>query len=210
MNSNILDSGLFSDQYTVYRKDREETVQNKRGGGILMALKKYIISRRRADLEPDCEIMVCDLQASNAKKTALVLCYRPPSFDNEFFCTAMNNTLQAVHHEYDNVCVFGDFNFPSIDWSDNENMQNLGRVSFKEIMSEFGHSQIKDVISNSAGNILDLIFANISEIISTVSEFPCIFPTDHAVLKFSIFIPETRHNKKNGLFIIIKQPSGMS
>ena len=96
-------------------------------------------------------------------------------FDNEFFCTAINNTLQAVHHEYDNVCVFGDFNFPSIDWSGNGNTLNLsscGRVSFKEILSEFGHSQINDVISNSACNILDLIFANIPEMISTVSEFP--------------------------------------
>ena len=77
--------------------------------------------------------MVCDLQASNAKKTALVLRYRPPCFDNEFFCTAMYDTLQAVHHEYDNVC---DFNFTSIDWSGNENTPNLGscgRVSFKEI-----------------------------------------------------------------------------
>ena len=43
LNSNILDSELISDQYTVYRKDREETVQNKRGGGILMAFKKYIL-----------------------------------------------------------------------------------------------------------------------------------------------------------------------
>ena len=97
------------------------------------------------------------------------------------------------------MCVFGDFNFPSIDWSGTENTQNLGscgRVSFKEIMSEFGHSQIDDVISNSAGNILDLIFANIPEMISTVSEFPCIFPTDRAVLKFSIFILKTRHSKK--------------
>ena len=63
-------------------------------------------------------------------------------------------------------------------------------------MSEFGHSQINDVISNSASNILDLNFTNIPEIISTVSEFPSLFPTDHAVLKFSIFIPKTRHNKK--------------
>ena len=47
LNSNILDSELFSDQYTVYRI--------------------------RADLEPDCEIMVCDLQASNAKKQLLFL-----------------------------------------------------------------------------------------------------------------------------------------
>ena len=73
---------------------------------------------------------------------------------------------------------------------------SCGRVSFKEIMSEFGHSQINDVISNSAGNILDLIFANIPEMISTVSEFLCIFPTDHAGLKFSIFIPKMRHNQK--------------
>ena len=143
LNSNIFESELFSDQYTVYCEDREETVQNKRRGGILMAFKKDIISHRRADLEPDCEIMVFDLQASNAKKTALVLCYRPPSFDNEFFCTAVNNTLQAVHHEYDNVCVFGDFNFPSIDWSGdkkNPNLGSCGRVSFKEIMLKFGYS----------------------------------------------------------------------
>ena len=38
----------------------------------------------------------------------------------------MNNTLQAVHHEYDNVCVFSDFNCPSIDWSGNENTPNVG------------------------------------------------------------------------------------
>ena len=43
-------------------KDREMTVHNKRGGGILMAFKKDIVSRRRSDLEPDCEIMVCDMR----------------------------------------------------------------------------------------------------------------------------------------------------
>ena len=85
------------------------------------------------------------------------------------------------------TCVFlGDFNFPSIDWYGNENMLNLGScdsVSFKNIMSVFGQY--------SASNILDLIFTNIPEMISTFYEFPCIFPTDHAVLKLSIFIPET-------------------
>ena len=76
LNSNSLDSGLFSDQYTVYRNDREEPVQNKRGGSIIMAFKMDIICSRRADLKPDCEIMVgpCDLQAENEKKTYLVLC----------------------------------------------------------------------------------------------------------------------------------------
>ena len=52
-------------------------------------------------------------------KTALVLCYRPPSFDNEF---CLNNTLHAVHHECDNVSI----SRIHIDWSGNENTPNLG------------------------------------------------------------------------------------
>ena len=67
LNSNILDSELFQEHYTVYRKDREHAAQHERGGGILMTSKKESISRRRADLEPDCEIMVCDMQVSNVK-----------------------------------------------------------------------------------------------------------------------------------------------
>ena len=59
-------------------------------------------------------------------KKAIVLCYRPPSINSELFCTAIKNTLEVVHNEYDNACVIGDFNFPSIDWTDNYNMSILG------------------------------------------------------------------------------------
>ena len=66
-------------------------------------------------------------------------------------------------------------------------------------MSEFGHTQINDVISNSAGNSLDLVFTNITEMISPISEFPCIFPTDHAVLNFSLFVSKPRNKIKERL-----------
>ena len=66
LNSNILDSELFPEHYNVHRKDREHAARQKRGGDILMTFK--IISCRRADLESDCEIMVCDMQVSNVKK----------------------------------------------------------------------------------------------------------------------------------------------
>ena len=63
LNSNITDGEFFSDDYIVYRKDRKATVKNKRGGGILLELKKNIPSRRRHDLEAKCEIMVCEAQS---------------------------------------------------------------------------------------------------------------------------------------------------
>ena len=43
-------------------------------------------------------------------------------------------------------------------------------------------------------NILDIVFTNITEILSPILEFPCIFPTDHAVLNFSLFMSKP-HNK---------------
>ena len=46
LNSNITDGELFLDDYVTYRKNREATVQNKRGGGILLSIKGNIPSRR--------------------------------------------------------------------------------------------------------------------------------------------------------------------
>ena len=125
--------------------------------------------------------MVCDMQVGNVKKIAIVLFYRPPSSNGELFCSAINNTLEAVHNEYANVCVIGYFIFPSINWTDNYDMSTLGSGGgnlFRNTMLEFGHTQINDVISNSACSIFDLVFTNIKEMISPISKFPCIFPTD--------------------------------
>ena len=97
------------------------------------------------------------------------------------------------------TCVI---NCPSINWTDNYNLSTLGSGGgnlFRNTMSEFGYTQINDVISNSAGNILDLIFTNITEMISLISEFPCIFPTDHAVLNFSLFMSKPRNKIKERL-----------
>ena len=131
------------------------------------------------------------MQISNVKKVAIVLCYRPPSFNSVLFC-----------NEYDNVCVIGDFNFPSIDWTDNYNMSTLGSgfgKLFRNTILEFGHTQINDVISNSAGNILDFVFPNITGKISPISEFPCIFPTDHDVLNFSLCMSKPQNKIKRRL-----------
>ena len=100
------------------------------------------------------------------------------------------------------MCVIGDFNFPFIDWTDNYNVSTLGSGGgnlFRNTMLEFGHTQINDVISNSAGNILDLVFTNITKLISPIFEFPCIFPTDHDVLNFSLFMPKPLNKIKERL-----------
>ena len=68
LNDNVLDSEIFSDDFTVYRKDRSVTDPGKRGGGVLLAIKKSVKSRRRPELEPHGEIIVCEIICSKRKK----------------------------------------------------------------------------------------------------------------------------------------------
>ena len=63
---------LSSSMYTIFRKDRGG---NKRGGGVLLAVKTDLFAYRRPDLEPqNCEILVCDLVSSNGFKITFCLC----------------------------------------------------------------------------------------------------------------------------------------
>ena len=57
---------LSSSLCLIFRKDRGS---NKRGGGILLAVKTDLLAYKRADLEPqNSEILVCDLVSPNSFK----------------------------------------------------------------------------------------------------------------------------------------------
>ncbi|CAB3981582.1 Hypothetical predicted protein [Paramuricea clavata] len=50
--------------------------------GFLLAVKSSILSFRRDEIEPDAEILVCDLLPKDAKKLTICVCYRPPDYDD--------------------------------------------------------------------------------------------------------------------------------
>ena len=57
---------LLEKTYSIFRKGREG---NRRGGGVMLAVKANILAYRRADLEPtNSEILVCELLPSNGFK----------------------------------------------------------------------------------------------------------------------------------------------
>ena len=52
-------------------------------------------------------------------------------------------------------------------------------------MDEFSHTRMKEIISNSSNDILDL-FSNIPDILSKIYEVPHVFSTHHSVFNFLI------------------------
>ena len=116
LTSDISNNEVLPSNFHLHRKDREETCPNKRGGGVLLAVDNVLQSKRRGDLEPDCELLVCEVCLHHEPRLAIILCYRPPNTDKADFNRYLNETLCRVNSEFDNICLLGDFNLPDINW----------------------------------------------------------------------------------------------
>ena len=67
-----LDSELMHPNYSVYRRDRHDILSAKIGGGV----NNNISSFRRHDLEPQEEIVVCEVKPNNQSKILFILAYK--------------------------------------------------------------------------------------------------------------------------------------
>ena len=93
----------------IFRKDR-----STRGGGILLAIKENLCPRLVETCELH-EIILVNVTFNNETHT-LILVYRPPSTnsnENNSFINYLNQKIE----DKKNVYIFGDFNYPHINWA---------------------------------------------------------------------------------------------
>lgn len=91
-------------------------------------------------------------------------CYRPPDSDSTFI-PMFHDALQSLKIHFPNapVVLFGDFNFPNIDWSDLvlvTSKQNI-ESNFVDTCLTFALTQIVNAAtrqSKHSANILDLVY----------------------------------------------------
>ncbi|KAK9687612.1 Endonuclease-reverse transcriptase [Popillia japonica] len=129
LNSNIQDSELFCSNYSVYRRDRATTASKKLdGGGVLLAVRNnfavgHILAVRNNfavghmfDLQSVAEDVWLSVECVGGR---VLICgvYLPPG--DELAQQAFLSNLQAVtlDHPDEKILILGDFNLPSIVWS---------------------------------------------------------------------------------------------
>ena len=186
LTKDVLDSEILPSNFHIYRKDREVTCSNKRGGGILLGIDNRWSSTRMLEFENNSEIMVCKIQPPSGATIAMILCYRPPNADKDTFTQCLDDILSKVTKCYSHVCVLGDFNLPDINWSTSSINLCAGDSNFVDVIDTHALEQINMVPSNKHGNVLDLVFTNSRDLYGKVSDLESTFPTDHTVLCFNI------------------------
>lgn len=175
LTENVLSSELFPKGFNVYRRDRSSTCPDTRGGGVLLAIDDSIPSRRRQDLEPQCEIIVCELVPYKSKKVAIILCYRPQTCNILTFTVGVQEALTKVSKEYEHVCMLGDFNLSGVKWTADPIIATGSERTLCDTIAGFSLTQINYVVSNKFGNILDLIFTNVPDLFGEVAEYTPVF-----------------------------------
>lgn len=176
LNNGVFTSELFSDNFSVFRRDREDSASKKSdGGGVLIAVRCGIQSTHHRELQSNAEDVWISITAKNNKKIYLCCVYLPPGDDFAYSC--FTNNLNSINHIFDKntVVILGDFNMSQVQWVavpnehflepinvDNKASNLLDNLSYYEFM------QFNNKV-NVYNKTLDLIFSN-SDIINDVHQ----------------------------------------
>ena len=182
----ILDYEILPTGYDIHRRDRSK---DKRGGGVLIAVKSDIHATRRSDLETNCELVAVEVMPTRGSKFLVGSYYRPPSTKDDYLME-LKNFLNAAECEPMPLYLCGDFNLPDINWDYQlaPGFDNINSL-FCEIINDSNLIQMNHAptrIHNNTSNILDLVFTNQPERISDISTFDSQLTTDHLGVQFKI------------------------
>lgn len=156
---------------------------------MLTAVGHDIQSNRRSDIESDqIELVAVELFKDGCKPLIFYSFYHPDPCPDDL--TLLNRSLRQ---NPETACM-GDFNLPSIKWSLDESIPtNLGGTAeeqpFSILMEDNFFRQFIKGPTHIAGNKLELLLCNLSEVIrhvSTTTPSQKDFPSDHYLVDFFI------------------------
>ena len=184
---------------------RSDTPGNHPKHGVCLYVKKNISV---VEVAVDCHNVLC-LKLLDYE-VFIILVYRPPSnsmADNQLLFNVLNEFCFGRE-----VVLFGDFNFPLIDWSleaPSLSVYDCLADQFVELVSSLGLSQWITEPTFLSGNVLDLLFTSTTDRVGHVEIHPPFPRCGHSPIVFSyvffsqpysIYCPSPRYDWKRGRY----------
>ena len=202
LNSDVLDAEVSHDfpDYTLYRCDRV----GRQGGGVGLYLRNDLTGEIIGSSDNKvCELLVVHIHQIN---TVVAVAYRPPDtryseFDH--LLSQLDNLLSLLPAPTPNIVLLGDFNFQdkNLSWARStegflvplvhahrlgaasESSHHVRQQAAKLCDVARKHSLIQKVHQATHGKeILDLIFTNNSDLVSSVTVEAWPVFTDHSLV----------------------------
>ena len=168
--------------YSIFREDRTSSS----GGGVFIMVKGDIIVTEQKEYKTDCEIVWVKIEIVGTRPLLIAAYYRPKEGDS-YSADEFHRSLEMVSQQKGDIWVLGDFNYPKMDW-DEEDVPfirpgcTLTKLydGFIETLNDFNLMQMVREPTRG-GNILDLFLTTNHTLVESVSIIPGL--SDHNIVK---------------------------
>ena len=148
--------------------------------------------------QDNLELLLGEVRLSSRNKMLLGNFYRAPDSWAQPL-EALADTLTNVSHQYNHICIVGDFNLPSLQWNSGSGLPTssgsiiddvIDDVFVDAVMTAHGLQQV-NFSATIGNNILDLVLC------SELLQVSCgtgdnVFPSDHNSVRISLDISDIR------------------
>lgn len=192
LNSDFLDSELNFTDFNLYRKDRSvDTSDKSRGGGVLIAVRKYLSSKLVVPSSKIIEDLYVKINFGH-KKVLIGGVYIPPRSSVEMYYTHIDNVFEIsnIYPEYE-MSVFGDYNIPDCIWvlNNEELVPICEESSFGTVISDnfsaIGMNQVCH-LPNNHNVFLDLVFSQ-SCLVTVNYAYDLLLPVNYHHNAFTVY-----------------------
>lgn len=194
LTSEISNSELGFNNYTVFRCDRSVSTSDKTsGGGSLIAVRDSIPCSILSSASLKTESVFVKFSA--APNNIILGCtYIPPNQHSSVFlnfCDSVDEVVLQCNNT-DRILLMGDFNLPYCDWIGCAPTADESSRYILDLAATHGLSQV-NTTTNYRGVLLDLVFSSITDI--------------NVVPTVDVLLPEDRHHPALDITITDSQPS---
>lgn len=188
LTDSISNAELFSEQYEVFRCDRDFKLTGKsRGGGVLLAVNKNLAAVR-VDISIDCTEceLLCVKLLFNNFNLYIILLYIAPNTSAATYMFIFDSITNLQFLFGSKVLILGDLNITELhNYYFNNIVHNTTVKYYSNFHNIFDLEQF-NYITNSNGHILDVVLSNVSVTV-VKSDFPFVLEDlHHPALEFSV------------------------
>ena len=181
LHDGVKDSEILSHHYKLYRKDRKQ----KRGGGVLIAIKEDLQTTRLDSLECDCETIWLKVLTRTQKPVYISVFYRPDFKDTKALEIFQESLKKAAQNLNAHIIVAGDFNLPHINWNEMKIKEKANYVkSHADFLETLEDTTMQQMVLEPTrlSNTLDLVLTNTPDLVPRIEVIPGL--SDHSIVYF--------------------------
>ena len=184
LDSSYLSSEIFPASFNIYRKDRSAG-----GGGVFLGIKDTLVCTEEPNLDTTAELIWAKISLHNLPSLYICSYYRPPHFDLQSILELNESIVKLTRQNQScNFILAGDFNLPSIEWSDGQGTilpnPTYGHGLNEAFVDIINNHNLEQFVSSPTrqNHVLDLVFVSTPSLIKELHTAPGM--SDHEIVTF--------------------------